>query len=235
MRLGTEEAPPGRAEQGDQVGPERGRAVGVDLGRSEDAHGPAAAGEACRLAPACSQDGEGCQGGAGDCGYGVGCRGLGDVLEVAGELGGLLARVGQEAGQGAGGRKRIGGAAPSAVASSASLLGGEQAGSEVRAVLGASPGPEAARSTPAPAGLAPARAEEVGGSPSDSPKLGQGVDRLGRLAQQHLGGGVGHDGLAEGAAEQVGGVLGDHGQPAPVLAGRLGHAEQEPGALGARA
>ncbi len=33
-----------------------------------------------------------------------------------------------------------------------------------------------------------------------------------------------------GLPEQVGGVLGDDGQPAPVLAGRLGHAEQELGA-----
>ena len=79
--------------------------------------------------------------------------------------------------------------------------------------------------------LAPARAEQVGPLAGRQPEgLGQGVDGLGGLAQQDLGGGVGDHGLAERGAQQVGGVLGDDGEPGPVLAGRLGHAEEELGA-----
>ena len=79
--------------------------------------------------------------------------------------------------------------------------------------------------------LAAGRAEEVGPlAGREAEGLGQGVDGLGRLAQQDLGGGVGHDGLAERAEpSRSAGVLGDDGQPGPVLAGRLGHAEQELG------
>src|SRR5262249_57036812 len=47
-------------------------------------------------------------------------------------------------------------------------------------------------------------------------------DRLRRLPQEQLGGGVGDDRLPEFAAEQVRRVLGDRGQPTPALARALG-------------
>ncbi len=75
--------------------------------------------------------------------------------------------------------------------------------------------------------------QEVGALAGGEPEgVLECVDALGCLAEQDLGGGVGHDGLAEGRSEQVGGVLGDDGEPGPVLAGGLGHAEEE---LGPRA
>ena len=81
--------------------------------------------------------------------------------------------------------------------------------------------------------LAPSRGQQQRLLPfREAERVGDGVDGLGGLAEQHLGGGVSDDGAAEVGAQDVFGVLGDHGQPGPVLAGGLGHPEQEPGAFG---
>src|SRR5437879_1797716 len=53
------------------------------------------------------------------------------------------------------------------------------------------------------------------------------VDGLGCLAEQDLGGGVGDDGFAEVAAQQVEHVLSGQGQAAPVFAGGFGHLVEE--------
>ena len=82
-------------------------------------------------------------------------------------------------------------------------------------------------------GLAPARGEhEVAFATGERERLGDLLDGLRRLTQQKLGGGIGHHRASERRGEDVVGVLGDHGQPAPVLAPALGHAHEEARAFG---
>ncbi len=66
-------------------------------------------------------------------------------------------------------------------------------------------------------------AEEVAGLPLGQPEGGgDPVDRLRRLAEQDLAGGVRDDRVADLGREQVAGILGDRRQPAPALARALG-------------
>ena len=60
-------------------------------------------------------------------------------------------------------------------------------------------------------------------------RVGDPVDRLRRLAEQGVAGGVVDDRLAELCCEQVAGVLGDGGQAAPALAGALGEPVEKAG------
>ena len=66
--LAAERPSPGRAQQGDQVGPQGGRALGVDLGRGEHAHEPGALGQPAAWArrPTATSDTQGGHDDAGD-------------------------------------------------------------------------------------------------------------------------------------------------------------------------
>lgn len=58
---------------------------------------------------------------------------------------------------------------------------------------------------------------------------GEGLHRLRGLAEEHLVRGVRHYGLPELGGKDIGHVLGDRGEAAPVLAGRLREPLKEPG------
>ena len=106
-------------------------------------------------------------------------------------------------------------------------VGGEQ-GMLGRGGQGGEPGPLALR-----AGQQPLA--DGGGQQPLTPPLGQreGIGELlqglGGLAEEDLGGGIGHHRPAQVACQEVGGVLGDHRQATGVFAGRFGQPIQEPG------
>ena len=110
-------------------------------------------------------------------------------------------------------------------------IGGDQLvlGGEAVALNAARCSPQVSRPSP---GSAEARNPC---SPADSPKVDADlVEGLWGLAEQDLGGRVGDHRPPEIGGQHVGGVLGDDGQPGPVLASGFGRAQQElrPGRVG---
>ena len=104
--LSAEEPSPGRSEEGDQIGPQGGRPLRVDVGRGEDLHQPGAVAHPGGLDPARhghrDQEGQGDAGGGGAEGDGeVG----GDLGEVVDQPVGGGAGVGQVVAERPGGRR----------------------------------------------------------------------------------------------------------------------------------
>ena len=99
MRLAAEESPPGRAEQGDEIGPQGGRPLRIDLGRGEDPHEPGALAHAARLGPASQRHRHDADQRHSEGARPYGLRQVGEHLgEVVEDPGGRRAGVGEVAG-----------------------------------------------------------------------------------------------------------------------------------------